>query len=265
MAPPSNKQACADDKKRFCAQIHFGGGAVRKCLLKKVHELGNPNCTELLSAHESDAMEDIRLSPELQSLCRRETLLFCSHLRPGNGRVLHCLSEHKKSTERTGFSTNCRQGLHAFLQHHLSDISLHGRVKRLCRNDVRTLCAGVQAGKGRVLDCLQQHDVDIKDKKCQAEVSRLIELLAEDGSLDARLNSQCRVELDHFCSKTASGHGRLRICLGAHRAQLSPVCEQNLYNHDMLSATSVRYLVGGHVRMHTSSQAGQLTPMHCQS
>ncbi|MGD0190788.1 MAG: cysteine rich repeat-containing protein [Rhizomicrobium sp.] len=38
----------------------------------------------------------------------------------------------------------------------------------------------------------------------------------------------CMPDVKHFCSDVKLGHGRVRACLAAHRAQLAPLCQEKL-------------------------------------
>jgi len=67
-------------------------------------------------------------------------------VQPGEGRVEQCLKQHEGQ-----LSQSCTQ--------------FRGAVKdkietaaRACEGDIKTHCAGVQPGGGRILNCLKQHE-----------------------------------------------------------------------------------------------------------
>jgi hypothetical protein len=41
-------------------------------------------------------------------------------------------------------------------------------VAQTCRSDIQSYCAGVEAGEGRILDCLEQHSGEISAGCSQA-------------------------------------------------------------------------------------------------
>jgi len=54
---------------------------------------------------------DVRLHPMLQAQCSHEIGKYCSHLKPGNSRILICLKAEHESSEGEGFSGPCSKAI----------------------------------------------------------------------------------------------------------------------------------------------------------
>lgn len=77
-----------------------------------------------------------------------------------------------------------------------------------CRADAQKVCAGVQPGGGRVLDCLTQHEAELSPD-CKAALPTL---------------QQCAKELQSVCSD--SGRRGLRECVRKNADKISPECRR---------------------------------------
>ena len=92
-------------------------------------------------------------------VCQADAKKFCGNVRPGEGRVYKCLTEHNAE-----LTPACRDGLAA------------GK-KRLdefvaaCKDDVGKYCKGIPAGGGRILSCLKGRESDLTPA-CKAQFNR---------------------------------------------------------------------------------------------
>ncbi len=99
--------------------------------------------------------------------CSAEIEKFCSNVTMGEGRLLACFYAHEDK-----LSGQCQYALYtasAQLEHAVSALNY---VAGQCSNDIQTLCATVQAGEGRILDCLesQSESVSAACKQAIADV-----------------------------------------------------------------------------------------------
>ena len=88
--------------------------------------------------------------------CQQELSTFCKDVTPGEGRIIACLYAFQdKLTPRCEFafydSVNQLDRTLANLSYAVSE----------CRGDLKTFCADVKPGEGRLLDCLNKHDGEI--------------------------------------------------------------------------------------------------------
>jgi len=92
------------------------------------------------------------LVSQIQKGCATEIKEYCSQVTLGEGRLLACFYAHEDK-----LSGQCEYALYdaaAQLEHAVSTLNY---VAGECENDIRTNCADVQLGKGRILECLQSN------------------------------------------------------------------------------------------------------------
>jgi len=81
--------------------------------------------------------------------CATEIETYCSQVTQGEGRLLACFYAHEDK-----LSGACQYALYdasAQLEHAVSSLNY---VAGQCEDDIAKLCANVQAGEGRLLECL---------------------------------------------------------------------------------------------------------------
>ena len=99
--------------------------------------------------------------------CAAEIENYCSQVTIGEGRLLACFYAHEDK-----LSGQCQYTLYtasAELEHAVSALNY---VAGQCQADIVKLCATVQAGEGRILECLdsQKEVVSAQCKKAVADV-----------------------------------------------------------------------------------------------
>jgi hypothetical protein len=95
--------------------------------------------------------------------CKAELEKYCSNVTPGEGRVLACLYAHNDK-----LSGRCEYALYdAAIQLQRAAAAL-AYVANECGADLRRHCVGVEAGEGRLLDCLQKKDTEVSNRCKQA-------------------------------------------------------------------------------------------------
>ena len=120
-----------------------------------------------LFAFSASAAEQ-NLVETVQNGCKTELETYCKDVTPGEGRILACLYAREDK-----LSGKCEYALYdaaAQLEHAVAAMSY---LVNECADDLNTLCKGVKAGDGRLLDCLDKNAKDVS-KRCtdaMAEVS----------------------------------------------------------------------------------------------
>ncbi len=100
--------------------------------------------------------------------CKKELETFCKGVSPGEGRILACLYAFEDK-----LSNRCDFALYD------ASVKLERAINALtyaateCRDDLATLCSGVQPGQGRLIDCL--------DKKKDQVSARCRQAIADVG------------------------------------------------------------------------------------
>jgi hypothetical protein len=95
--------------------------------------------------------------------CQNELETFCKNVTPGNNRLLACIYAYEDQ-----LSGRCEYALYdaaAQLEHAVAAFSYAASE---CDDDVEKYCADVEAGKGRVLACLDRNDAKVSGRCKQA-------------------------------------------------------------------------------------------------
>lgn len=92
---------CKKDIAKFCKDVQKGGGRIADCLKQHENEL-TPACKDKV------AMKEKRLenAGELSQGCKADVAKLCKDVKPGGGRILECLKEHKSE-----LSAQCKKDL----------------------------------------------------------------------------------------------------------------------------------------------------------
>jgi Cysteine rich repeat len=88
-------------------------------------------------------------------------------------------------------------------------------ARAACADDIRTVCAGVEPGQGRVAKCIFSH-LDQLKPACRTA--------AEGLHAAAQAAAPCRQDVRSFCGGIERGSGRITDCLKEHASELKPEC-----------------------------------------
>ena len=78
--------------------------------------------------------------------------------------------------------------------------------------DIKTLCAGIQPGEGRIKACIKSHLTDLSPT-CNDRVITV----AVTGRL-------CKSDVTKLCAGVVAGTGGIRTCIKSHMAEVSDPC-----------------------------------------
>jgi hypothetical protein len=85
-----------------------------------------------------------------------------------------------------------------------------------CSNDLKTYCARVQPGEGRVADCLAQHFREIQPA-CRGLIT------AARNKFDS-MAAACKGDAEKLCKGVPYREGRVLSCLKSRQSDLGPSC-----------------------------------------
>jgi hypothetical protein len=91
--------------------------------------------------------------------CVGDVKNFCSDVRPGDGRMYRCLTDHKARLSRA-----CRDRMNRSAERLQS-------LATACQSDIEKHCKGASPGDGRILACLKERQGDL-EHACMAELRR---------------------------------------------------------------------------------------------
>ena len=82
-----------------------------------------------------------------------------------------------------------------------------------CAGDIKTLCAGIQPGEGRLKACIKSHLAELSET-CNDRVLTV-----------AVTGKACKADVAKLCAGVVPGTGGLRTCIKSHIAELSEPCK----------------------------------------
>jgi len=94
-----------------------------------------------------------------------------------------------------------------------------GAAQQACAGDIKTYCAGVAQGEGRVAQCLRTHK-DQLSPGCQRGMGQATTLMKE-------VVQACEDDVHRYCAGAAPGTAK--ECLRANFRELSPGCKRELF------------------------------------
>jgi len=143
--------------------------------------------------------------------CNADAKQFCAAVELGSGRVHDCLRENKDR-----LSVACRDRMAA---DDLKARKLVAEFGKACQRDTEALCAGLLPGGGRIIECLDEHQMDLSSS-CRSEVSWISEARGKVLAVERA----CKADIERLCRGVAKESGPIVECLKANEAELSPGC-----------------------------------------
>jgi hypothetical protein len=95
--------------------------------------------------------------------CKVELEKYCKDVTPGQGRGLACLYAHGDK-----LSGRCEYALYDAASQLERAVAALSYVVNECSSDLKQYCAGVAAGQGRLLECIQKNDAKVSNRCKQA-------------------------------------------------------------------------------------------------
>jgi len=95
--------------------------------------------------------------------CKAELDTYCKNVTQGEGRVLACLYAYSDK-----LSSRCEYALYDAMSQLERALTALTFVANECRDDLKTYCADIQPGEGRLLQCLDNNDAKVSSRCKQA-------------------------------------------------------------------------------------------------
>jgi len=92
-----------------------------------------------------------------------------------------------------------------------------------CTDEIQRFCADVQPGKGRIVECLRRHEVQLSP----ACVQRIADF---ESTINTPVGRACREDWAALCyhPRAATDRQAMLDCVKAHRAKVSAGCRKAL-------------------------------------
>lgn len=91
--------------------------------------------------------------------CKTELETYCKNVTPGEGRILACLYAYQDK-----LSGKCEYALYDAAVRLERSVAALSYVANECETDLAANCAGVRAGEGRLLQCLEKNDAKVSSR-----------------------------------------------------------------------------------------------------
>jgi hypothetical protein len=95
--------------------------------------------------------------------CKTELEKYCGNVTPGDGRVLACLYAYGDK-----LSGRCEYALYDAAVQLERAVAALSYAANECSTDLKKYCGSVEAGEGRLLECLQKNDAQVSNRCKQA-------------------------------------------------------------------------------------------------
>jgi hypothetical protein len=95
--------------------------------------------------------------------CKTEINTYCKGVKPGEGRVLACLFAYEDK-----LSNRCEYALYDAAAQLQQAVVALTYVANECKDDLKTFCANVKPGEGRLIECIEKNKDKISGRCKQA-------------------------------------------------------------------------------------------------
>ena len=102
----------------------------------------------------------------IQDACSADVKTYCSNVTPGEGRLVLCMMAHEDKV-----STKCEYSLFEASRNLERTLDRIEMTADACWNDIEKHCANLDAGGGRILNCLASKKASLQGS-CQAALSK---------------------------------------------------------------------------------------------
>ena len=111
----------------------------------------------------SNAMAADDLIETVARGCEKELASYCKDVTPGEGRVLACLYAHSDK-----LSGKCEYALYDAAVQLERFVAALSYLANECGDDLEKFCSAVEAGEGRLLQCLDKNSSKLSDRCTEA-------------------------------------------------------------------------------------------------
>jgi Golgi apparatus protein 1 len=96
-----------------------------------------------------------------------------------------------------------------------------------CSQEIRTFCAQVTPGEGRLFACFAVHE-DRLSENCAGALHEVAPRLGAMANSIAFIERSCKIDIERSCADVELGKGRFTRCLKAQYKDATPICQQAL-------------------------------------
>lgn len=99
-------------------------------------------------------------------------------------------------------------------------LTANASSENACKQDMETLCAGVEPGEGHMRKCMMEN----KDKlsaECKTQQEKMKAAMKD-------IHEACHEDAEKFCGDVKKGRGRMMKCMKEHKEEMSQSCKDEM-------------------------------------
>ncbi len=93
-------------------------------------------------------------------------------------------------------------------------------AKGPCADDIQKYCKDVKSGKGKIGQCLKEHEADLSPA-CKERVAQVADAVRD-------LYGACHVDVEKLCKDVPPAGKSVEKCLKEHQDELSTACKSRI-------------------------------------
>jgi len=129
-----------------------------------------------------------------------------------SGAVLECLKRNHAARNVTDEA--CAADITRRMASSASDIRGDAPLVAACASDLKSHCAEVTPGEGKLWACLEKYE-SVLSPSCAAKLSERSQWAGEDWRANPKIAAACAAEASSLCADVKPGRGRVVECLRA--------------------------------------------------
>jgi hypothetical protein len=168
---------------------------------------------------------------KFRAACDQDLQRFCAAVQPGGGRLVQCLSSHTSELSAACGNVIAATGRGG------------AKLRAACGEDLQRLCAAVQPGRGRLVECLSSHTSELSaacgnmiaatqarrstsNPSAQSPATQPAAPVTVGNSpatIGSILRASCGPDVQRLCAG-ARRESEVLMCLDSQRMELSTTC-----------------------------------------
>uniref|UniRef100_A0A2P2I582 Golgi apparatus protein 1-like n=1 Tax=Hirondellea gigas TaxID=1518452 RepID=A0A2P2I582_9CRUS len=233
---PDIEGACMKSLAMLCSDKTKPGEELY-CLQENLNTVSE-ECRAVVFNYTVAESQDVQLNSLVSIHCATIIPQLCgeeAHQSSTEGQVMECLVRHKNSPAMRE-NAKCRGVVENFQILTLQSISFTPKFKKECHDDVSRFCSDSKTKKD-VVDCLSkrirddllQDDRPQVSRGCRSQLRNQLLQRHTSARLDPELRSQCRQDMQAFCSEVPNNTPQVMECLRGLRKKLSQKCHEVVF------------------------------------
>jgi len=213
-------------------------GQVVSCLKTHFKDIQSKSCKSAITRIVNVHALNWSSSPVMKSACEQDVQQFCAGTKVDE--VHLCLRKH---LDQLSASCKDKELLQGSLE--AEDIAMKPLLMKSCTIAIREFCLGVVPGRGRVIQCLQEHmSKPSFPMDCQERVADDLEASNHDWRLKFGISERCKGDVEQLCKDVDLSEAKAPVltCLKEKLSQVkSAGCQTEMRSHIAKGLENIRF------------------------